>query len=119
MRIWFLGLLLVLGSGVAQAPFAAFNDHAPGMGTAPNTTTWNVNGDPPGRTGPLKDIISGADLPVTLTITVTGALTRAGSQGQAAPGSPLYSTFNGFVDFEGTPNPSIALTGGTVTYTFS
>src|SRR5215216_5290026 len=121
MRICSLKLLvpLIICNGIAHAQFVAFNDHAPGAGTAANTTTWNVNGDTPGRTGPLKNILTGADLPVVLTISVTGAVTGEGSQGQPAPGTPLYNTFNGFVDFEGSPNPSIALTGGTLTYTLS
>ena len=37
-------------------------------------------------------------------------------------GTPLYNTFNGFVDFQGTPSPAIQVTGsagGSVTYTFN
>jgi len=34
---------------VSNAQFVAFNDYVPGSLTAPNATTWNVNGDTPGR----------------------------------------------------------------------
>src|SRR5262245_51632580 len=113
-------LLWLLTVGTATAQFVAFNDHAPGAGTAANTTTWNVFGDAPGSSGPLKNISTGANLPVTLTITrsATG-VTAASSQGSPSPGTPLYNTFNGFVDFEGSPNPSVELAGGAVTYTFT
>src|SRR5205814_1032029 len=75
----------------------------------------------PGRTGALKNINTGADLPVILTITVSGNVTFEGSQGNPSPGTPLYNVFNGFVDFSGTPNPSLALNGqgAVVTYTFT
>ena len=115
MRTWFQGLItgtaLAFSIAVSHAQFVAFNDHAPGSGTAPNTTTWNVEGQPPGRTGALKNINTGADLPVILTITVSGNVTFEGSQGNPSPGTPLYNVFNGFVDFAGTPNPSLALNG--------
>src|SRR5437899_1870116 len=113
-----LGLLFWLLITVrCAAQFVAFNDHAPGAGTAPNTTTWNVLGDAPGSSGPLRDINNGASLPVTLTITRTGTgVTGAGTQGDPAPGTPLYNAFNGFVDFQGTPNPSVEVAGGVVTY---
>ncbi|MEO8428379.1 MAG: lamin tail domain-containing protein, partial [Verrucomicrobiota bacterium] len=105
----------------APAQFVAYNDHAPGAGTAPNTTTWNVFGETPGASGPLKDITTGASLPAVLTITISGTgVTRATAQGNPALGTPVYDTFNGFVDFQGTPNPSVQLgANGVVTYTFT
>jgi len=59
MRTWFQGLLtgaaLAFSMAISQAQFVAFNDHAPGSGTAPNTTTWNVEGQSPGgRTGAAR-----------------------------------------------------------------
>jgi regulation of enolase protein 1 (concanavalin A-like superfamily) len=117
-------LFSILTAVKAPAQFVAFNDHAPGAGTAPNTTTWNVFGAAPGASGPLKDITTGANLPVTLTITISGtggnSVTAAATQGNPAPGTPLYNTFNRFVDFQGAPNPSVQLGGnGAVTYTFT
>src|SRR5207247_3042196 len=32
---------------------------------------------------------------------------------------PLYTNFNGFVDFMGTPNPSLALNGAGAAYTYT
>ena len=125
MPTWFQGIItgtaLALSIAMSHAQFVAFNDHAPGAGTAANTTTWNVEGQAPGRTGPLKDITTGANLPVTLTITVSGNVTYEGAQANPSPGTPLYNTFNGFVDFTGTPNPSLALNDGAaiITYTFA
>lgn len=103
-----------------QAQFVAFNDHAPGPGTSPNATTYDIFGNGP-QSGPLKDVKTGATLPVILTITTSdGGLSPAGTQGSPAPGTPLYEAFNGFVDFQGTPSPSVELTpGGLVTYTFT
>src|ERR1044072_3617617 len=107
-----LATLALAGSNYGQ--FVAFNDHAPGPGTGPYTSTWNVEGQAPGRTGRLTNAVAGAlplgaTLPVTLTITVPGNVTDEGSQGNPAPGTPLYTAFNGFVDFNGTPNPSLAV----------
>src|SRR5690348_8704432 len=111
--IWFRGVPAVItflfGVIAAPAQWVAFNDHAPGPGTGPFTTTWNVEGQAPGRTGFLTNAIAGtlpagAQLPVTLTITVAGNVTFEGTQGNPSPGTPLYNVFNGFVDFNGTPN---------------
>src|SRR5262245_1765797 len=103
MRNWFrtltAGILITFANGIAVAQFVAFNDHAPGPITSPNATTWDVNGASPGRIGPLKDIVTGANLAATLTIIVTGNVTGEGSQALPSAGTPLYNTFNGFVDF--------------------
>src|SRR5258706_14920093 len=114
------GFAFLANTGFCQ--FVAFNDHAPGAGTAPNTTSWSA--DPAsgsGVSGPLKDINTGLPLPVTVTVTVVGAVTFEGGAGTPAAGTPLYNTFNGFVDFTGTFNPSIDLNGqgAAVTYTFT
>ncbi|HTL16011.1 MAG TPA: immunoglobulin domain-containing protein, partial [Patescibacteria group bacterium] len=128
MLTWFRGVIAVLlfTTIASQAQWVAFNDHAPGVGTGPLTTTWNVENQPPGRVGPLTNAVAGAlpagaQLPVTLTITIAGNVTFEGAQGNPSPGTPLYNVFNLFVDFTGTPNPSLALNGAgaTVTYTFT
>ena len=117
----FLVAILFFVLPAAKAQFVAYNDHAPGAGTAVNTTTWNVFGDSPGSTGVLKDIKTGATLPVTLTITRTQTgVGGASSQGSPSSNTPLYVTFNSFVDFQGSPNASVELSGsGQVTYTFT
>ena len=106
---------------VGLAQFVAYNDHAPGAGTSPNTTTYDIFDNPPGASGPLKDSKTGATLPVVLTISNSGtSIAPASTQGSPAAGTPLYNAFNTFVDFQGTPNPSVELTeGGLVTYTFT
>ncbi len=107
----------------ALAGWVAFNDHAAGTGTHVNATRWNAfntAGGAPGSSGFLKNIVSGANLPVTLAITTNAGVTLAGTQGAAATGTPAYSLFNGFVDFQGTPNPAVELDGpDLVTYTFT
>src|SRR4029078_11015304 len=65
-------VLFVLGSARLQAQFVAFNDHGPGVvgvTTHTNATTWNIFGNPPGASGPLKDVQSGLELPAKVTIT--------------------------------------------------
>lgn len=101
--------------------FVAFNDHAPGAGTSSNTTTWNALGDSPGSSGLLKNIATGTNLPVTLTITrTTTGVGSSSTQGTPAAGTPLYAAFNGFVNFQGTPNCALELTaGGVITYTLT
>src|SRR3954466_140850 len=112
MRILSLSCLFAaiatLISPSVDAQFVAFNDHAPGAGTSPNATTYDVFGAGVGSSGPLKDITTGAILPVTLTIAITpSGVTPAGTQGNAEVGTPLYDAFNTYVDFQGAPSPSI------------
>src|SRR4051812_2705253 len=111
------------GTQVARAQFVAFNDHSPGAGTAPNTTIWSPDAAtyPGGTSGFLKDATTGANLPVTVTASFQGNVTFEGTQASPSPGTPTYNTFNGFVDFQGSPLSSIALNGAgaVVTYTFT
>src|SRR5581483_11585322 len=90
-----------LGALSLHAQFVAFNDHAPGAGTAPNVTTWNIDGASPGSSGALVDIDSGATLSVQLTISHSGSIFEGGSAGNPDPNTPLYNVFNGYVDFMG------------------
>ena len=92
---------MLLTSGGARAQFVAFNDHAPGIGTHPNATTWNIFGNAPGASGALKDINNGSLLPITLTITRSGTVNAAPNGANPNAGTPLYNTFNGYVDFAG------------------
>src|SRR4051794_20911231 len=97
---------------VAPAQWVAFNDHYSGPGTAPFTTTWNVFGagtGAAGSAGPLTNIVTGAVLPVTLTITGSG-MVGGTSSGAPDVGTPAYNVFNGFVDFgNGTLNHAVQL----------
>ena len=115
----------LLFSSLAHAQFVAFNDHAPGtigVTTHSNATTWNIFGNAPGASGALKDINSGTNLPVTVTITRTGTINTSSTAGNPGAGTPLYNTFNGYVDFQGAGNSDAAgqVVGvATVTYTFT
>jgi hypothetical protein len=111
---------ITVQSGVPSSSWVAFNDHAPGGLTHVNTTIWNVLGDAPGSTGSLKNITNGSTLPVTLTITRSGSVQGGGLTDYPSAGTPAYNTFNGFVDFVGSPNPAIQVPAGSlVTYTFT
>jgi hypothetical protein len=124
-RCFFSSFLLLLLAWNSAAQFVAYNDHAPGMigvTTHSNATTWNIFGNPPGAGGSLKDITTGADLPVLVTITPSGAVNPAPNAANPNPGTPLYSVFNGYVDFQGAGNSDAVaqVTGSsTVTYTFT
>jgi hypothetical protein len=71
--IFWLGVTVVISATFpAQGQFIALNDHYAGPSTHSNATTWNVFGKQqgaPGNSGPLKDIVTGQKLPITLTIT--------------------------------------------------
>src|SRR5258706_254546 len=115
-----VAMIALFASSNSFAQFVAFNDHAPGTGTAPNTTIYSH--DPAqagGSTGFMTNITTGARLNVTLAVTVGGGVTFEGTQGNPNAGTPLYIAFNGFVDFTGTPNPSLALNGAGNTYTYT
>ncbi|MCX8155774.1 MAG: lamin tail domain-containing protein [Verrucomicrobiae bacterium] len=97
--------------------WVAFNDHLAGPGTHTNTTAWNVfngfNNSPTNR-GNLRNIETGAVLPVVLTITNLNA-SPGTAAGAPAVGTPAYEVFNSFVDFGTTDNyHSILLAGNSV-----
>jgi hypothetical protein len=118
-------LPFLLTGPAARSQFVAFNDHAPGtigVSTHPHATTWNILGNAPGTTGPLKDIQSGLELPILLTITRSGTVNGAPNAGAPNPDTPLSTVFAGYVDFLGTGNADavVQITGSsTITYTFS
>src|SRR3954471_17733256 len=109
-----------------RADWVAFNDHVPGTigsQTHSNATTLRI---PSTTNGPvstnlvLRDISSGSNLPVTLTITRSGQnvfYTIAGAS--PVTGSPLYAAFNGFVYFGSGAASNVEITNSSVTYTFS
>jgi len=105
----------------AAAPgdgFVAYNDHIADTGTHANTTEYSARGGSP-SSGFLKDIDTGADTVVTLTVTAAG-VNYASSQSNPAAGTDAYALFNGFVDLGGGTGTSIETTvGDNYTYTFS
>lgn len=124
LTFW-LGLISLFWLQPAYPQFIAFNGHAPGvMGvtTSSNATTWNIFGNPPGASGSLKDIRTGATLPVTLIITTNGSVNPASTGANPSPGTPLYKIFNGYVDFQGKGAADAVahiIAPGQVTYTFT
>ncbi len=120
-------LWLVLG-GLLMLPWltcgqwVAYNDHVPGTigsQTHLNATLYNARYAPT-NTGPLKNIQTGATLPVTMTYTVSGGVGWITSAATPNPGTPLYNTFDGYVFF-GTKTDSAILIvpGETVSITFT
>lgn len=96
-----VGLLLAASLLSANAQWTAYNDHFVGTTTHPNATTYNVYGftNAAGFSGPLKNIATGATLPVTLTITNLNLPSGGASSGAPSAGTPAYTNFNGFVHF--------------------
>jgi len=113
---WTLGGLTALTGTGGSGNFVAFNDHVPGPDTHVNTTTYSANA---ADTGLLKDIDTGVDTAVTLTMTAAG-IHYAGLQDAPAVGTDAYEIFDGFVDLDGANGASIEINvGDHYTYTFS
>jgi len=113
------GMAFLALASLSHADWVAFNDHVPGTGTAANTTTNNIR---LGTSGPLKNIVSGTNLPVNLAITHTASgLSYTASGAGPAPNTPIYNAFNGFVTFSSGTDCNVELTNvaATVTYTFT
>jgi hypothetical protein len=108
-------LALVFVGAASGAPFVAFNDHVPGLGTASNVTTYG-----PGQSGPLKDFSSGTSLPVQVTVTASSFASNT-IEGRPFYGTPASIVFDGIVDLAGYPFPALEMTtaAGAVTNTFS
>jgi hypothetical protein len=121
------GLALCGMTTVSQAQWTAFNDHVPGSSsqTHSNATTLKI----PAATAPtstnivLKNIATGANLPATLTITRSANGTAYNLNGAApAINTPLYNTFNGFVNFGAATDCNVELRSsqlGSITYAFT
>jgi len=112
---WTLGGLDTLTGG-GSGGFVAFNDHVVGGGTHANTTTYAGNGT---SAGLLKDVSTGVDTGVTLTITQSGV---SYARNGAAPvnGTDAYDIFNGYVDFTASTGSSLEISGADhYTHTFT
>jgi hypothetical protein len=93
-----------------------FNDHFEGAGTHANTTTYAPNAV---ASGPLKDIDTGEETDITLTVTTFGASYEFLTLGPAA-GTDAHNIFDGYVDFLIGSNAGIILSGNdTFTHTFT
>ena len=112
---WLTGLVLIGLLALRLEAFVAFNDHAPGLYTHPNTTRYS-----PGDTGPLKDIGNASPTPVRVAV-IASSFTAGSVQGHPLRGTPASVVFDGYVDFSGNPDPGLELdsSGDSVTYEFS
>jgi uncharacterized delta-60 repeat protein len=110
---------------VGFAQWVAVNDQGPGPSTHPNAMRYDAFGANDGTGGPLRDIQTGATLPVTLTITMRGFVNGQPSGSDPPLDSALYQTFHGLVDFANSPTNNVGLArgpvppAGNVTYTIS
>ncbi len=108
--------MILAGTLPLAAEFTAYNDIVAGPTTHVSTTSFAPNATP---SGPMKDIVSGADTSVTLTVTTSG-VNYEGLTGIPAAGTDAGSTFLGFVDFSTDDPHSLALDGNDhFTYTFA
>ena len=93
-----------------------YNDHFTGSGTHPNTTTYAPNAV---ASGPLKDIDTGEETHITLTVSTFGASYELLTLGPAE-GTDAYNIFDGYVDFLVGGQAGIVLSGNdTFTHTFT
>jgi len=115
-------VVAVLGlAGTAGADFTAFNDTTFEAGfTHANTTLYSHGG----TSGLLKDITTGQDTPVTVTITEAG-ISWQNYCAEPAAGTDAANMFSGYVGFRGSNNDgpgggSIEVSGADhYTYTFT
>ncbi len=120
-----LGVLALAIGARAAGPEAwvAFNDHFQGPNTHSNATVYA----PPAfgiNSGPLRDIVTGAALPVALTITNNPGIQSSWAMTGPAPGTPAYQIFNGYIDWnfniDGLATNGILInTSNTVGYVFT
>jgi len=108
------------GGGPPTEDWTAFNDHVPDYagGTHANTTAYSANAT---TSGWLKNIDTGANTDVTLTVTASG-VRYANLQGNPASGTDAHDVFDGYVDLSsnGGGGTSIEINNNDhYTYTFS
>lgn len=109
-------LMLASLASIAQAEFAAYNDIASGPGTHPNTTLYAPNAT---SSGLMKDINTGANTSVTLTVSQSGVSYESTTAVPSA-GTDADDIFGGFVDFSSGNPHSLAVNGADFfTYAFS
>src|SRR5438874_3261174 len=116
------GIAILSLASFSYADWVAFNDNIPGPATSPNATTNNIRLQ---MSGPLKDVVAGTNLPVTLSVTHSATGLNFIAFGlNPAPNTPLANTFNNFVVFGSVGSASdanVEMTNAlsTVTYTFT
>src|SRR5712671_985713 len=104
-------LVLVTVWGVSsdlRAQFVSFFDHAPGANTHPLSLVFPEQSS--GNWGFFTNFNDGVTTPVTMSSFVSNSVATGATASTPAAGTPAYNTFNGFVDFKGSPNEAIQLT---------
>ena len=109
-------LLLAAIMPMARAEFSAYNDIVSGPATHANTTLYAPNAT---SSGLMKDIDTGANTPVTLTVSQSGVGYESSTAVPSA-GTDADNIFGGFVDFSTGHAHSLAINGTDhFTYAFS
>ena len=91
----------------AEQAFVAFNDHVAGATTHANATSYDASpvGNP---SGPMRNIVTGANTSATMTVSQSGVVFDANSNPPAV-GTDAYNAFYGYVDFATGPNTSLEI----------
>src|SRR5947209_522282 len=105
---WLVLATVWAGNSDVRADFVSFFDHSPGPGTHPLSLSF------PEQTsqswGFFTNVNTGVTTPVALWSFVSNSVTTGAAAATPAVGTPVYNTFNGFVDFKGiSPPESIQL----------
>src|ERR1051325_2115142 len=125
LKTFALATALLASTSISRADWVAFYDHTPGtIGTQThsNATTLKI---PSSTNGPvstnlvLKEITTGTNIGVTLTISRTGTNIFYTAGGASPAAGPMTNTFNGFVFFGSAADSNVEITNSTVTYTFT
>src|SRR5437868_11852783 len=105
---WLVLLIVWALSSDLRADFVSFFDHASGVNTHPFTLVFSEQSS--GSWGFLTNLSDGVTTPVAMSSFVSNSVTTGAAAAAPAPGTPAYNTFNGFVDFKGSPNEAIQIT---------
>ena len=81
-----------------ESRWAAFNEQTKGPGSSAYTTPYTIAALG-ANSGSMSNIVSGAALPVTLTVTNAPGYEVAGTMGTPNTGTPAYTIFNGYIDW--------------------
>ena len=118
--------LIPAGRAQIVTNWVAFNDHRPGptppapgeWGTALGVTTYDMGVS--GGTGNLTNLLTGDQLPVTMTVTPNGSPDDFGTAFPPDPGTPAYDLFFGICDISNDGIVGVRYSSDTyVTFTFS
>jgi len=90
---------------IVSSQWVAFNNQEPGASN-PNDTFYTISSIGT-ASGSLKNVATGATLPVSLSVTNTSGAAVAGAMSPPTAGTPAYNVFNAYVDWNAPPSPGI------------